>query len=296
MARSGMAMRMMARCILLATAAACGSDDPAVPERPTEFGGDRPVELQIPLLTEGETYPLVLILHGYGVNGFFQQAYFGMNDLADRGMFVLAPDGLVDSRNKPYWNADSVCCDFDGAAPDDSGYLRGLLDEVSAAWPIDRDAVFAVGHANGGHMAYRLACDHADALAGIVVIAANGALEPCTPARPVSALHMHGTADAEFHFDGDGPFQRSPGAPGAAASIARWAGYDGCDATRTPGAAIDLDSVVPGAETHPEVFGCPPGLGVELWTMEGTEHLPGLTDRFVPVVWPWLLAHARGGS
>lgn len=282
--------------LALSLAAAACAAEPA--ERPRTFGGERPVDLKVPEgLDEELRYPLLLVLHGYSVNGFIQQAYLGLARLPESGeAFVLAPDGLVDSRNKPYWNADSVCCDFDGAAPDDSGYLRGLLDEVSAAWPIDRGAVFAVGHANGGHMAYRLACDHADALAGIVVIAANGALEPCTPARPVSALHMHGTADAEFHFDGDGPFQRSPGAPGAAASIARWAGYDGCDATRTPGAAIDLDSVVPGAETHPEAFGCPPGLGVELWTMEGTEHLPGLTDRFVPVVWPWLLAHARGGS
>ena len=51
--------------------AACGGD-PA--ERPRTFGGDRPVELQIPAaLDEGKAYPLVVVLHGYSITGFIQE-------------------------------------------------------------------------------------------------------------------------------------------------------------------------------------------------------------------------------
>src|SRR5688572_12580131 len=188
--------------------AACGGTET---ERPRTFGGDRPVDLKVPaVLEDGATYPLLLVLHGYTITGFIQQAYLGIAQLtAESEAFVLAPDGIPDAENKPFWNADPVCCDFDGANPDDAGYLSTLIDDVIAAWPIDRDAVFVVGHANGGHMAYRMACERADALAAIVVIAGGTAIEDnCQPSQPVSVVHMHGTADPEFMFEGGGPFQR----------------------------------------------------------------------------------------
>jgi polyhydroxybutyrate depolymerase len=279
------------KLLLVLAVAACGSSA----DRPLTFGGDRPVDLQPPAtLVDGQRYPLLLVLHGYSVNGFIQEAYLGIKQLAETSeAFVLAPDGLADSENHPYWNADPVCCDFDGTNPDDSAYLRGLIDDVSDAWPVDPKAVFVVGHANGGYMAYRMACDHDDAIAAIVVIAGGTDLD-CRVAHPVNVLHMHGTEDQEFLFDGGGPFQMSPGSPGALESVTRWAAHDTCNPTRSSaGPALDLDSIVDGAETTPERFDCPPDADVELWTMTGTEHLPGMTDTFVPTVWPWLLDHAR---
>jgi polyhydroxybutyrate depolymerase len=148
-------------------------------------------------------------------------------------------------------------------------------------------------------MAYRMACERAEAIAAVVVIAGAAGMDPaaCQPAQPVSVVHMHGTADPEFNYEGNGPFQMAPGSPGAIESATRWAGYDGCDATRTAiEPALDLDSVVDGAETHRESFGCPAPIDVELWTMEGTSHLPGMTTTFVPTLWPWLLDHRRTPS
>jgi polyhydroxybutyrate depolymerase len=280
--------------LVLCLLAACGGET----ERPLTFGGDRPVDLEVPAqLADGERYPLLLVLHGYTVNGFIQQAYLGVKQLSDSSeAFVLAPDGVPDTEGKPFWNADSVCCDFDGVAPDDSTYLHDLVADVADTWPVDRDRIFIAGHANGGYMAYRMACDHADQYAAIVVIAGGTALDDsqCQPTQPVSVVHMHGTGDLEFLYEGGGPFQMSPGSPGAVESTTRWATHDGCGTTRSPaGPAIDLDSIVSGPETTPERFDCPPGVDVELWTMQDTEHLPGMTDTFVPNVWPWLLDHAR---
>jgi polyhydroxybutyrate depolymerase len=275
----------MRRFALAITLAACSSTPP---ERPKVFGGDRPVTLQVPEpFDEHRKYPLVLVLHGYSANGFVQEVFFGMNYLPKMGeAFVLAPDGLVDSLGNQYWNADPACCDFDHTNPDDSGYLSGLVEDVSAAWPVDRGAVVALGHSNGGYMAYRLACDHADLFPNIMVLAGAAASDPstCNPTQPVSVLHLHGTDDAEVPYD-----------PNANASVTQWAGFDGCAQTRTAGAALDLDQVQTGAETTTATFdGCPPDITVELWTIQGAGHVPSFdTMTISALLFDYLGAHRR---
>lgn len=277
MTRASLALALAAASAL----AACngGHSDPS-----RNLGGDRPVTLQVPpQLEDGRRYPLVLILHGYGANGFVQQAYFGLGALSTRGdAFVLAPDGTVDATNKQFWNADSVCCDFGGLAPDDVGYLGGLVDDALADWPIDPDAVFAIGHSNGGFMSYRLACERADLFAGILALAGNAVSLPCEPERAVSILHVHGTADDIIPFAGATP------------SVAEWAAHDGCGTSRTPGPDLDLDTGVPGAETRTATTaGCPAGVAVDLWTVEGGTHIPAFGGAFSTEAWRWLTDHPR---
>lgn len=276
--------RAIAPAVALAIGACGGGgDDGGGSGPPLVFGGDRPVGLQIPPLLEGETYPLVVILHGYGASGFLQQAYFGMSDLAERdGVFVLAPDGLVDSAGRQFWNADPICCDLDGRQPDDVGYLGGLIDDVAAAWPVDRARIRVIGHSNGGFMAYRLACERADVVTSIVVLAGQAADVPCAPAQPVHVLHIHGTADEIVPYAAAEP------------SVDEWAGHDGCTGTRAAAGTVDLDGAVVGAETEQAVTaGCPDGGAVELWTMTGSGHLPNLLSAFATTVGAWWREHPR---
>jgi polyhydroxybutyrate depolymerase len=248
------------------------------------FGGDRPVNLQIPAFSDGQLYPLVLILHGYGANGFVQQAYFGLEDIVERGdAFALAPDGLVDSGGRQFWNADDACCDFDNKNPDDVAYLGGILDDVMDAWPIDPAQVRVIGHSNGGYMAYRLACDRADVVTSIVALAGNAVSVPCTPAEPVHVLHVHGTADATVPFAGATP------------SVDQWTTHNGCSGARSDEGTLDLDSAVDGAETQiSTTAGCPAGGAVELWTMNGSGHIPNLISPFDTNVSQWWAEHPRG--
>lgn len=284
----------MRSLLLLIAITGCGGD-PAT--RPRTFGGDRPVDLQVPAaFDEHKSYPLVMVLHGYSASGFVQEAYFGLHALLDADQaLVLAPDGNVDSSGKQFWNADPACCDLDHTNPDDSGYLAKVIEDVSAAWPVDRKAVFLIGHSNGGYMAYRMACDHADAIASIVVLAGGASTDPaaCQPSQPVNLLHLHGTADPEVPYAGQGPTGMTPNAPGAVASATRWAGYDGCQATTTQGTPLDLDNSIAGAETQPETFGCTAPIDVELWTMNGSSHIPAPTPAFEPALWAWLDGHHR---
>jgi polyhydroxybutyrate depolymerase len=230
-------------------------------------------------------YPLVVVLHGYGASGFVQEAYFGLGVLpmTDQA-FVVAPNGLVDSTGNQFWNADPACCDFDHKNPDDVGYIGGLIDDIIATWPVDPFGVYVIGHSNGGYMAYRMACERADVITNIVVLAGGAASDPttCHPHLPVGVLHMHGTADTTVPYD-----------PTANASVTQWAQHDACATTHTAGAPLDVTHQ-PGAETQTEVFDdCPPGLPVELWSLTGDGHVPGLNDGFATMIFDYLRAHQR---
>jgi polyhydroxybutyrate depolymerase len=273
---------MSRRIALLLVFAACGASEPS--ERPRVFGGDRPVTLQVPAdFDPAQRYPLVLILHGYGANGFVQQAYFGLSGEADRRqVLTLAPDGLVDSRNMQFWNADPFCCDFDDRNPDDVGYLGSLVDDVMDAYPVDASAVFAIGHSNGGFMSYRMACERADLFAGIVSLAGNASSITCEPSEPVNIVHAHGTTDATVPFSGAVP------------SVDQWADLNGCTGARAPGTDLDLEQSLPGAETRTEATaGCPEGGSVALWSIEGGSHIPAFGPMFEPTIWQWFTDHRR---
>ncbi|KAB2884289.1 MAG: hypothetical protein F9K40_22660, partial [Kofleriaceae bacterium] len=194
-------MRRVVPWLLLAACGGGADDGPA--DRPMTFGGDRPVQLQVPSdFAEDRTYPVVMILHGYGANGFIQQTFLGLADLAStHDVLVLAPDGTVDGTGKQFWNAGASWCDVT-ACPDDVAYLGGVLDDVLATWPVDPARVSLVGHSNGHFMSYRMMCDRADVVTAIAGLAGLGPVDPCAPSQPVHALHMHGTADAVVPYDG----------------------------------------------------------------------------------------------
>ena len=258
---------------------ACGGDSGP---RPTTFGGDRPVDIKLPpAFDDSRDYPLILALHGYGGNSFQHTAYFGLTKLVSDGeAIMIAPDGLVDSINKQFWNADPACCDFGGKNPDDVAYLGKLLDDVIDAYPVDKSRVVVIGHSNGGYMAYRMACDRADVITAIAGLAGAASSNPaaCVPAHSVNILHMHGTVDDTV--------------PYSEASVEQWAGKDGCTAALTAGATMDLVSV-DGSETQALTAGCPAGVTVEQWKMEGAGHIPNFSAQFTPTMWSWLTAHPR---
>ncbi|HSD87259.1 MAG TPA: PHB depolymerase family esterase [Kofleriaceae bacterium] len=277
----------MRASVLLALLIACSGSDGGM--RTKTYGGDRPAELRTPeMLTPGKQYPLVVILHGYSINGFTQFAVYGASKLlTDDKALVIAPDGTTDSAGHQFWNADPACCDMDNRNPDDVGYIGGLIEDILADWPIDRNQVYVIGHSNGGYMSYRMACERADLIAAISPLAGNAATDAsvCNPSRPVSVLHLHGTLDDEV------PYGTTPG---AVYDVTQWAQHDGCGTSRSGTVQLDLDTLVDGAETHGETTaGCPAGIAVDLWTMEGTNHIPVFNPNAIDSIFGWLTAHKR---
>lgn len=278
-------MRRLGICGLILALGGCGGSDTEVPTQ-YEFGGDRPVFLEVPAAYDHDAgAPLLVVLHGFGANAYTQLAYTGLDELVNEaGALLLAPEGTVNGDGKQFWNANTQCCDFENTGVDDVGYITGLIDDVSATWNVNQ--VYLFGHSNGGYMSYRMACDRADRIDGIVSLAGLAWADEsaCQPSEQVAVLQIHGTVDDMVPYDG-GSSQ-----PGAMDSAAIWAGHNGCTGgARAAAGRLDLDSTLAGDETAVEVFdGCPAEAGVELWTIEGGAHIPTVTEGFRGEVWRFL--------
>ncbi len=262
---------------------------------PAVFGGDRPVTLAVPDGYDGTPAPLLVSLHGYSGTGALHEAYFKLRPAAlDRGMLVAVPDGTVDGNGNQFWNANAACCDFGGTGVDDSGYLRGVIEEIQAAYAVDPKRIYFVGHSNGHFMAYRMACDHADLVAAVAGLA-GGLLTDgmgCTPSEPVHHLHVHGTADQVVPFAG-GPFTTTSIAS-ADEAVAFWAEQASCAATPTTAETLDLVGSLPDAETQVlRHEGCASGGSAELWRIEGGSHIPSFAQDWPERLLDFLEAHPK---
>ncbi len=280
--------------------AGCQPSGVGRPEQ-TVFGGGRPVTLSVPRAYDAACpAPLLLLLHGYGASGSLQENYLGLTGLVDaRGVLLAAPDGTVDRDGNRFWNVGiSACCNFSASTVDDVKYLRDLLAEIRGVYDVDPKRIFVVGHSNGGFMAHRLGCELAADVAAVVSLAGTTPpeAEGCHATTPVSVLQIHGDQDAVVLYDGGTDILGKGGGDyaGALDTTARWAGDDGCQASRTAGTPLDLEAALPGAETAvSNADGCPPGIDVTLWTIQGGGHTPQFSGKFAAPVWRWLDAHSR---
>ena len=261
---------------------------------PTPIGGTRPTLVYVPTgYRASHPAPVVILLHGYGVSGLIQEALFQVAKQAETAGFLYAhPDGLVDASGKHFWNATDACCDFGPKGVDDSAYLAGLVTEIASRWSVDPKRVYFIGHSNGGYMAHRMACDHADTIAAVMSLA--GAMwadtSKCKPAAPISVLQIHGTIDDMVAYDGTATY------PSAKKTVEDWAAFDGCSLTPdTSLPPLDLDESIPGDESTITKYaaGCKGNADVELWTIPGGMHVPGLSKTFLPDVVGFLLAHPK---
>jgi polyhydroxybutyrate depolymerase len=290
--------------IVALTACANSSSSADTPSFATMVASDasRPFTLFTPSSYRDDTaMPLVILLHGLGRSGTIVEAYFQLQPLAEsRGFLYVHPDGTPHPAGDRFWDATDACCGL-GSTADDVTYLTSIIDQVSATRNVDPSRVYVMGHSNGGFMSYRMACDAAERIAAIASVAGAtwADTSKCNPSEPVSVLQVHGTADVAVKYNGETP--PDTGAyPGAATSVATWAGYDGCH-DRSLGAAgtLDLDSALPGEETVlTRVDGCPDGIGLELWTVQGGSHNPDIrfADGSRPLsagIIEWLFAHPK---
>ena len=260
--------------------------------------GDRPFKLHVPKKYDpGRAASLVVALHGFGADADRMASRLGLTAASEERAFLLAlPDGTKDSDGLQFWNATDACCNVEGADVDDSRYLSDVIDAVSDAYAVDRARVFVIGISNGGFMAHRLACDHADQLASIVSLAGAQSADPaaCNPTRAVSVLEVHGSEDDTVLFEGG----RSQGHryPSVAETVSDWRRLDGCDdRPGTKGARLDVDVALPGAETVPTSWstGCAHSTEVALWKVYGGGHVPDFGPGFTSDILDWLDTHAR---
>lgn len=248
----------------------------------------RPVLVHAPASGSPGPLPLVVVLHGYTGNAAGAVAFFGMRELADqRGFLVAAPEGTTDEEGDSFWNASDACCDFHGSEVDDSAHLSRMIETMVAEHGADPARVYVVGHSNGGFMALRFACEHAEQVAAVASLAgAMDAGAECEPSRPVSVVQVHGDDDPTVRFDGG----TINGAPHTSAkeTVALWRRLDDCGARSNSGDRIDADALVDGDDLAATAWRCAEDTTVALWRIEGGGHVPALTAAFSEELYDWL--------
>lgn len=150
-------------------------------------------------LSNGEPAPLLFVLHGFGGNAQAMSSFTNIEDSLDEydlDAVVVYPSGTGAEQGLPQsWNAGTCCPFATFDLVDDVAFFDELIASLIAQYEIDTTRVWVVGHSNGGMMAYRLACELSTRVTAIGVAAGALVIDTCAPARPVSALHVHGELD-----------------------------------------------------------------------------------------------------
>lgn len=274
------------------------------PDEPLEvIGGERPATVTVPLdYDAAESWPAVLLLHGFGASGVLQDRYLGVSAIAEEmGLFVVVPDGTPGADGQRFWNGTPACCDFARVGVDDVAYARGLIEELATQYNIDSTRVYALGHSNGGFMSYRLACEASDVFVAIASLAGASFMseDQCMPAtEPVSVLQVHGTDDETIAYEGGNLGRGLPefDYPSALETVRIHASLAGCQGEGAENAAgLDLEVSIPGSESSALRFdeGCAADTVVELWTIAGGAHIPNLSPTGTRQMLEWLLQRSR---
>lgn len=225
------------------------------------LGGDRAAKIFLPNdYDDSKSYPLVTLLHGFGVSGDTQNAFLKFEKQVDKRQFILIlPEGNKNEIGQQYWNATGACCDFTEQNPDDKTYLISLVDEATEKYNVDEKRISFLGHSNGGFMAHSMACEYGDRISAIASLAGTTYLDAqaCKDSGNVDVLQIHGDFDLTINYDGASRNLTLDGYLGAEDTAKRWASRKGCADDSRLRDNINISTIVPDKQTEIQFWvGC----------------------------------------
>jgi polyhydroxybutyrate depolymerase len=261
-----------------------------------------------PTTEAADPRPLLIQLHGRGIDAARFDLWTGFSAMADEGGFVLAMPQAVGE----IWN------DGRQGAPtsevDDVCFIGAVIEDASSRSPIDRARVYLVGMSNGSAMAGRFACERPDLIAGIGQVAGTvsaSVAERARPALPVPVISFHGTADRLAPYLGGRPggisrlvMIRHPAGPSV--GVDEWAAF--WRSVNGVGPSCEIETL--GADVSIQRWrgSNPPG-DLDFYRIEGGGHTwPGASARvWIPpifgristtidatrLIWEFLSVHRR---
>jgi len=145
--------------------------------------------------------PVLMILHGSGVNGAATLRLYGLIAKANKEGFILvAPDATPcpegPAEGAAFWNSGAEkTCPLSQA--DDVGFLRAVVADLSKGLKLTPDPrrLFIAGHSGGANMAYRMACEASDLFAAAGTVAGVYGPRACPMSQPVSIIAFNTTSD-----------------------------------------------------------------------------------------------------
>ena len=255
------------------------------------------VELDVPAVcvdatSSSSSCPIVFFLHGGGGSN---DGFKGRSGVHDEGIIGVYPQGENGWNTGPknsnlcHWS-DFVC----QTDPDEGDFIASIIAELRSQGASGN--IYAIGSSNGAALAHRLASNAGDALPikGIVtkvtqLLASpersgpgilnynqpSSSAERTTPA--VSVLSVMGTEDGLIPYDGgsssvfggDEAFELMP----TLGSMKVWATHNGCSGTPTE--SVHSSDMGTGIVSKYEYTGCPNGVVVEHYAVQGGGHNAG---------------------
>ena len=174
-----------------------------------------------------EPAPLLVALHGGSVGEQANAGLYGLARESDRQRFVTVfPDAYREPGGRAGWNAASSPTPLD-----DVGFIDKVVDNVFRQVSIERLQIYAAGMADGGSMAYRLACDRPHVFRAVASVGGTDTTTDCAPDKPVSILQFQARNDAPTvlaSLRGGGASAPDRSAETAAWTAAKWAKRNGC--------------------------------------------------------------------
>jgi polyhydroxybutyrate depolymerase len=228
--------------------------------------------------TPGTPTPLLLAFHSRTTTGKeIMTSSQILSWAAAMNIIVVAVNGAV-HEGFSSWNAGRCCTNATTYEENDVLLASTIIDYLKSQATIDSSRVWAMGHSNGGMMAYRLACDLSDKITAVAVV--TGALmdDTCNPTKPVSVIHLHGNLDPTVPFHGGGKFET----PSIYHSMFEFAKVNGC--SNSPN-----EYVSPIKETYQWI--CSSGYEALLINFQEESH--GWADGYTETVISFLFAHPR---
>ena len=119
--------------------------------------------------------------------------------------------------------------------------LKLLINQISAQYNIESSRIYATGYSNGGMMAYGLACNKSNLIAGIGIVSGTllqNTINNCSPTHPTALINFHSTADSVLPYNGNTNF------PSVATAINYWKTYNNIPTANESETVIDSNTKI----------------------------------------------------
>ncbi|MGH3848839.1 MAG: alpha/beta hydrolase family esterase, partial [Pseudonocardiaceae bacterium] len=168
--------------------------------------------------------PVVVVLHGR----YLTPA--GIERLSDMPATTGPAIEVYPAGYGRSWNAGGCCGVAQRAGIDDVAFLDRTVSLVlSSQHDAAANAVYLIGYSNGGRMAYRMACAHPGAWAGVAAVEAVP-VDPCDAAVGVPIIVIASSHDPLLTIDTGRPQKVMAGSiePTVQTTVEDWRHLDGC--------------------------------------------------------------------
>ena len=99
----------------------------------------------------------------------------------------------------------------------DVGFIEAIINDMEDEFHVHRQRLFLLGYSGGGHLAYQVAMERPNLMAGIaslMMVVPAGPTLTCKPSdQPVSMIIVNGTADPVVPFEGGTLSRNDDGSP-----------------------------------------------------------------------------------